>query len=270
MTSFEHLKVGDEVALVYSIGSRGRIVKVTRVGRTLLDAGGVTVYRSTGRSSPSGFQIQEVEAYRARVRSAEVFRELAGAGLTLTHDPDRRPSMAALEEVLTVLRKHRPEQTKEKVMINLKTLSKPRRELLAAVRDGRVHMTDDWTNTRVFRELPEFRRVTVSQSTWKALRDAGLIQYQNPPPGRSVPVALSETGARLLAGEDVNTVSSLALRFAIGDQVIERRVLVPERWWGLDSDKRDRIVRSMQERMLRDMVSLSWAESDLAPEENGS
>lgn len=147
---------------------------------------------------------------------------------------------------------------------SLKTLSKPQRTLLEAVRDGHVKAVEEmFGGRRIRQDVDEYRTKTVNQKTWDALRDAGLVRYDPPRLRQRAVAELTDTGRQVLDGEVVNTTASLLFRFEIDGHVIERRVPVPDGWWGWEPASRAAQACAEQNAVLRDMVSMSWAESQL-------
>ncbi len=151
--------------------------------------------------------------------------------------------------------------------VSMKTLSKPQRALLQDVQKGRVHASDQvFSGVKIYRSTKEWDRLPVPPKTWDVLLKAGLVARPQPTLRTNATVELTESGRRVLAGETVNTAKSLLLTFEIDGHVVERRVPLPNWWWSCDEDGRPRNAKVIQSRVLSEIVSSSWSESDLPPD----
>ena len=149
---------------------------------------------------------------------------------------------------------------------SLKTLTKPQRDLLAAVSDGLVYRrTSTGSGARFSRYLSEdrYESKSVNEKTWDALKDQGVAELGPMPArwGARHPCVITDTGKRVLAGETVNTVQSLTFTVRLGDATVTRSVPLPARWHRYPGGHEAEAKR-LGAALLAELVAVEWAESD--------
>ncbi len=149
---------------------------------------------------------------------------------------------------------------------SLKTLTKPQRDLLAAVDTGQAWWRDTYPRAVIYIRGDGHRETRVSDKTWEALQGAGLAELGPKPAEYRAPrpTVITDKGKQVLAGETVNTARSLTFTVRLGDAVVVRTVPLPSSWHRF-ADSHGHMAAQIRNDLVAELVAVEWVESDEVP-----